>query len=400
MCKFRIWHGFALWLGAVASFSCFAQNDISAPDLVRLKAARSKVQNLIGPLSAVIRSMDKALAEEGTIRLQIPELERQSKAASQARERLERLDQENPGDVSAASLEEKRRDADKAYKNRRAASEKIKAINDKLEVYRAEEAQTRTDFSHAKLEYERLVDQIAARVAAAMRQKLEVPKAVTGEATVACGEISPKACGDRAMSEAERNAAEKGSVIAVESTTVISNYRLSKDTVRSETRGVISNKEVISNEWVGDESKRVRIKATVTPAISPALADELVRSARLGVIEQSGGELDYALVEKTKSVIGYEVVEHARQETERQDRDAQQLEDRKLRADREAKARREAREREELENERRQADGKRQAQETERRAQLERINQANAEAEENRRREEARKAARIIIPGF
>jgi hypothetical protein len=130
-------------------------------------------------------------------------------------------------------------------------------------------------------------------------RKGEYQKTQTVEATgnISCGDMQVKECKEKSLKEAERQAVERGSVIVVDSVSEINNSKLTKDQIRSATRGRIASREILSAKFVNDDTAfQTTIRAQITPGLGPELLAEMRQSARMDIEAQIGGGIPPALL--------------------------------------------------------------------------------------------------------
>lgn len=110
-------------------------------------------------------------------------------------------------------------------------------------------------------------------------QEFNTSVAVQAEATATCGEdVTPRACRERAIIQAERKAVDQGSVVMVKSLTKMENFQLTHDEVRSELNGKLSNKSFLADQQ-GIRKHYIKLSAVVTPVMTRGLKDSLSENA-------------------------------------------------------------------------------------------------------------------------
>jgi hypothetical protein len=124
---------------------------------------------------------------------------------------------------------------------------------------------------------------------------LQVKKTTEATGRAACDQVTLSQCRQLSQKNAELKASEQGSVVVVDSMTEVKNFKLSKEELRSVVSATLSDVRVIEQKLVDEQYYQTRISATVVPAISPTLRQQLRQSARSELISKAGGPLNYAL---------------------------------------------------------------------------------------------------------
>ena len=96
-----------------------------------------------------------------------------------------------------------------------------------------------------------------------LRRELEREQVVEVRGKVECGSLSIPQCRNLAILEARRLAVEKGTAILVDSITEVENLQITKDRVRSKTKGLIIKAEELEKGLVGESGYFYRLRATV-----------------------------------------------------------------------------------------------------------------------------------------
>lgn len=101
------------------------------------------------------------------------------------------------------------------------------------------------------------------------RQQIEREEVVIVQAEQSCGSLSISDCRLNALNLARQRAIESVSAILVDASTEITNYRVTRDQVRSRVRGIIVREEVLESRLVGESGYFYRIRATVRGQLPP-----------------------------------------------------------------------------------------------------------------------------------
>ena len=153
------------------------------------------------------------------------------------------------------------------YRAAQAASERAEQV---LEDARQRLARATSQVTRLRATLDGYTDEINTlkrRVADAqferLRAELSQPKTVTARGEVGCSEMTVSACQTAALEQARRRAVEQGTAVLVKGVTVVEDFQLTRDDIRSQVRGLIVNQEVLDKGWVGETSYFYEIRATV-----------------------------------------------------------------------------------------------------------------------------------------
>ena len=133
----------------------------------------------------------------------------------------------------------------------------------------------------AKNAYVAEFNAVSSKLVAQRIDSYKKPQQITESGSAACESLTVKDCKLMSLKEAERKAIEKGSVIVVDSLVEINNLTLTTDQARSEVRGEISDRVILESKLINDDTVAyTSIRATITPAISDSLRDEIQKTAQ------------------------------------------------------------------------------------------------------------------------
>jgi len=104
-------------------------------------------------------------------------------------------------------------------------------------------------------------------------EKVQVVEA-TGE--YGCENITTRECQSLALEDAKRKAIEQASVTLINSTTIVRNYTVKLDEIRSYVEALILKTEEIERKWISDTSYRYKIRAHVKGQIDEKTAKKLM----------------------------------------------------------------------------------------------------------------------------
>jgi len=124
---------------------------------------------------------------------------------------------------------------------------------------------------------------------------LQVRKTTQAVGKAACDQLTLSQCRQASQKNAELRASELGSVVVVDSMTEVKNFKLSKEELRSVVSATLSDVQILEQKLVDEQYYQTKISATVVPAISPTLRQQMHKSARAEVVSKAGGPLDYSM---------------------------------------------------------------------------------------------------------
>ena len=123
-------------------------------------------------------------------------------------------------------------------------------------------------------------------------QGLNQSKQISVEVRETCSlDVTQRACRDQAKTKAERQAAEKGSVVMVESVTEIKNFNMTKDEIKSRVKVRISNIQVTRDNYdlTADKSGWT-VDYAITATVTPVMTEDMRQDMKAQIIaEISGG---------------------------------------------------------------------------------------------------------------
>lgn len=158
----------------------------------------------------------------------------------------------------------------------------IKALEEKIQEKKTQYAVAVEQQKSLKSSINGIHEQMASAALQQRLQGINQPRSISVETRETCGadNITQRACRDQAKAKAERQAAEKGSVVMVESVTEIKNFNMTKDEIKSRLKVRLSNIQVTRDDinltadksgWVVDYA----ITATVTPVVTDEMRNEM-----------------------------------------------------------------------------------------------------------------------------
>ena len=166
---------------------------------------------------------------------------------------------ENP-EFSTERLRQNYREAQTAHEQ---AEQALEAAQQRLARATSQVTRLRATLDGYTDEIHTLKRRVADAQFERLRAEISQPKTVTARGEVGCSEMTVSACQTAALEQARRRAVEQGTTVLVKGVTVVEDFQLTRDDIRSQVRGLIVNQEVLDEGWVGRSSYYYEIKATV-----------------------------------------------------------------------------------------------------------------------------------------
>lgn len=275
-----------------------------APDELRdLKEQRALLGAKIKELDNIGKQIAAVQAEKSSARASIRRQEAESNEARIKLEKLQNFDRDNPGEISPKQLNAAVDRNKQAFGALKEAKESLARADSKINSLVSEASGQYAEFLRLQKSFERDVSRVVdVRVDEQIRV-LQVAKEVEVTERVACGDDSIPVCKERSKKAAELKATERGSVVFINSFTEVKNFKLSKEELRSEVQATLTNKVFSNQHFVGDSEYETTIKASVVPAISPALREQMAGAIRSDVYAVAGGRIDYSQVQNPSQLV-------------------------------------------------------------------------------------------------
>jgi hypothetical protein len=275
----------------------FAASFTIKPDqLGDLRDQRALLGAKVKELDEIGKRIDAAQSDKN---FAMESIRRQETESVQARLKLEKLqdfDRENPGEISPEQLRSAEERNKLAFRTLKEAKEKRTGAEAKVNMLNVEADSQYAEFLRLQKSFERDVDRVVDTQLQERIHSLQVSKEVEVTERVACGDDSIPVCKERAKKAAELKATERGSVVFVNSLTEVKNFKLSREELRSEVQATLSDKVFSNQHMVGETEYETTIKASVVPAISDSLREQMSGSIRSEVYAIVGGKIDFAQV--------------------------------------------------------------------------------------------------------
>lgn len=289
-----------LIIWAVLAFSfgqAFAGSIVIEPDqLGDLKEQRNELDKKIKVLDNIGKQIDTVRAEKSAIKATIRRQEAEYKEARTELEDLQKIDRERPGVLSPTKLNATRDRNNQAFNALKDAKEQDASADARINSLASEGGAQYSEFLRLQKSFERDVGRVVDGEVDKQIRILQVSKDVEVTVRVACGEDKLTVCKERSKKAAELQAIERGSVVFVNSFTEIKNFKLSKEELRSEVGATLAN-ATFKQKLLDTEQYETTINASVVPAISDTLREQLAGAVRSEVYSMVGGRIDFSQVQ-------------------------------------------------------------------------------------------------------
>jgi len=276
----------------------FAGSIAIAPEPLRdLRDQRALLGAKIKELDNISKKITATQAEKSSAKSSILRQEAESKEARIKLEKLQNFDRDNPGEISPTQLNAAVDRNKQAFKALKEAKENLASADSKINSLTSEAGGQYAEFLRLQKSFERDVNRVVDIHVDEQTRILQVSKEVEVTERVACGDDSIPVCKERSKKAAELKATERGSVVFVNSFTEVKNFKLSKEELRSEVQATLTNKVFSNQHMVGETEYETTIKASVVPAISDSLREQMAGAIRSEVYGIVGGRIDYSQVQ-------------------------------------------------------------------------------------------------------
>jgi len=341
---------------------------VTAEDIRDLRAQRAGLETKLKALSEKSKAIAAKQGEINSTKAALSRLQAENERAGQRLETLQDVERKNPESIQPEKLKAAEDDNRRSYRTLTEARRRVSKLESELIDVRSSVVQENADFEHARREYVGRVDVLTDRQVEERIQAFQVKKTTEASGIASCEQVTLTACRQLSQKNAELKASEQGSVVVIDSMTEVKNFKLSKEELRSVVSATLSDVRVLEQKLVNEQYYQTRISATVSPAISPTLRQQLRDGARAELLAKAGGPLDYSL---TGSVLltppPASDSEGSGRDVARQEEQGRRLEEerRRLEAERAQLAERQRRdEAERIERERREKDGQQRRKQT------------------------------------
>jgi hypothetical protein len=180
----------------------------------------------------------------------------------------------------------------KAGKKYQAQLEHVKATEEKVNDDKTRYAIAVEQEKNIKKSIDSIHEQLASAELQKRLQGINQSKQISVETRETCSvEITPRTCRDQAKTKAERLAAEKGSVVMVESVTEIKNFNMTKDEIKSRVKVRLSNIQVTHDSYdLTADKTGWTVDYAITATVTPVITEEMRKDMKAQIIaEISGG---------------------------------------------------------------------------------------------------------------
>ena len=313
-----------------------AQRPAVTNDEIRdLRAQRGRLEGKLKELSSQNKSILAKQAEINSTKASLSRLQSDNERAGRQLETLQEVERKNPGSIQPEKLRASEEENRRTYHALSDARSRVGKLEAQLIDVRSSVIQENADFEQLRREYESRIDALTDRQVEERIAAFQVKKTTEATGTAACEQLTLTACRQMSQKNAELKASEQGSVVVIDSMTEVKNFKLTKEELRSVVSATLSDVRVIEQKLVNEQYYQTRISATVVPAISPTLRQQLQDGARAELLAKAGGPLDYSLAGAALLSPPSDTREDSSRDVARQEDQRRRLEDERRRLEQE-----------------------------------------------------------------
>jgi hypothetical protein len=276
--------------GALAQGSAVTQEEIR-----ELRTMRSSLEAKLRALSKKSKAITAKQGEIDSTKASLSRLQAENDRAASRLATLQDVERKNPESIQPEKLRAAEDENRRTYRALSDARTRIGKLESELIDVRSSVVQENADFEQSRRSYESQIDSLTDREVEARIRAFQVKKTTEASGTASCDQLTLSACRQLSQKNAELKASEQGSVVVIDSMTEVRNFKLSKEELRSVVSATLSDVRVLDQKLVNEQYYQTRISATVVPAISPTLRQQLRDGARSELVAKAGGPLDYSL---------------------------------------------------------------------------------------------------------
>ena len=284
---------------AAIGFLCFtgtcaiaAPVNLTSAELSNLISIKAQAESNYKEWQQANDSLKSKRDELEVLNKEVDSLSKQITSIQTELKKLNDLDVASPGAVNPTKLAQVRRDNESLFNERGQKSTQVKKLTDEIDgLVKAIKSKSGLDQQFSD-KYKVAINSVVDRVMNERKSNYLKTQNVEASGTVSCGAMSVLDCKDKSLKEAERLAIERGSVIYIDSITEINNSKLTKDQIRSATKGQISNRQILEAKFVSDDTAyKTTIRADVTPVLGPEILAGLRADSQTEIEAMIGGGL-------------------------------------------------------------------------------------------------------------
>jgi hypothetical protein len=200
-------------------------------------------------------------------------------------DRLRDFEAQNPDMDFSDKINQQRTEWKNANQQYLTNKEYAKSLGSKVVQYQTQYSIAANKKKNLEEALQRISEDLADAQVREKLKQIQTSRRITISVSETCSlNVTKDQCRDQARVKAERQAAERGSLVVVESVTEIKNFNLTKDEARSRVSARVSNIEIIKDTYdlTADKSGwhvDYQINATVTPVITEQMRMELRQQA-------------------------------------------------------------------------------------------------------------------------
>jgi hypothetical protein len=275
--------------------------------------ARIKGLDLIKSHIATLQA-ERNAAEDSVYLAQI-----KSQDARSNLQRKQNYDRENPNEITN-KLREAELQNIQATNALNLTKENLDRVGSKIISLNTQASVQYQQMKQLQQDFENHLNVIVANQEKLAVAKLQVVKIVEAKGVMSCGDDGIRICKEKSKKEAEKNAADQGSIIDFSAFTEVKNFQLSKEVIRSEVHANLFDEQILSQKLVDESSAITVIRVKVEPVISLNLRQKIASGIRNDLLLKLGGRIDFyevadPSVEATVTAPQRQIVEQTRQDT-------------------------------------------------------------------------------------
>ncbi|MFT6103314.1 MAG: hypothetical protein ACJA2B_001765 [Candidatus Endobugula sp.] len=173
--------------------------------------------------------------------------------------------------------------------------EYIRILHDKVEQDKIQYKITQQKIVNLQDSVDRMIDKLANeelnRQFKSLRKSQDIEIVIAETCSLS---VTKDDCIDKARVLAERDAAERGSLVVIDAVTEVKNFNLTKDEVRSRVSARISNIQVFKKTFdLTEDRTGWRVEYGITATVTPAIHDGMRNQLKLQVTTMFRGKINF-----------------------------------------------------------------------------------------------------------
>jgi len=180
----------------------------------------------------------------------------------------------------------------KAGRKYQSQLDNVKTLEEKVHEDKTRYAIAAEQQKSLKMSIDSMHEQLAGAELQKRLQGINKSRNINVEVRETCSlQLTQAACRDQAKAKAERQAAEKGSVVMVESVTEIKNFNMTKDEIKSRLKVRISNIQVTRDSYdlTADKTGWV-VDYAITATVTPVITEDMRKDMKAQILAELSGD--------------------------------------------------------------------------------------------------------------